>query len=461
MALSELPSVDQLLSSDPGARLVALYGRQQVTRTIRGVLGDIRESVTTSGREVPPTGVILAAVSDRLDRANESRLRTVINLTGTVLHTNLGRSPLPPEAIERMASVAAEPSNLEFDIDAGQRGDRESHIEDLIVETTGGEAATVVNNNAAAVLLVLNTLALDRHVPVSRGELVEIGGSFRIPEIMSRAGCHLVEVGATNRTHLADYQNVMGPDTALLMKVHTSNYEISGFTSAVPDAELSALAREHGIPLVTDLGSGTLVDLRRYGLPYEPTVQAALDHGASLVTFSGDKLLGGPQAGIIVGRRKLVAQLKANPMKRALRADKLTIAALAEVLKLYRDPDTLSERLPALRLLVRTPESILQTARELLPYICQQLDSVAEAEIQPTLSQVGSGSLPLDRLPGYAIAIRPRDSSDEKLRALARAFRRLPQPVIGRIHDGRLLLDLRTLEHTRTFIEQISRLNVR
>ena len=461
MAFSEIPSVDQLLSSDPGERLVALYGHHQVARTIRGVLGDIREGVKASGREVPPTGVILAAVSDRLVRADRSSLRTVINLTGTVLHTNLGRSPLPPEAIERLASVAAEPSNLEFDVESGRRGDRETHIEGLVTEITGGQAATIVNNNAAAVLLILNTLALNREVPVSRGELVEIGGSFRIPEIMSRAGCLLVEVGSTNRTHLADYRSAIGPDTALVMKVHTSNYEIRGFTSSVSDVELGELAHEHRIPLVTDLGSGTLADLRQYGLPYEPTVQAALDHGADLVTFSGDKLLGGPQAGIIVGQRELVAQLKSNPMKRALRADKLTIAALAEVLKLYRNPDTLRERLPALRLLARTPESILQTAKDVLPYISQQLGSVADVEIEPTHSQVGSGSLPLDRLAGSAIAITPRDPSDQKLQAIARAFRRLPRPVIGRIHDGKLVLDLRTLEHPGTLIEQLSQLNVR
>lgn len=460
MGLSELPSVDRLLSSDMGNRLVVRYGRQQVAGSVRSLLDEIRSAFKARGDDIPGADDILAAAARRLSAASRPLLRPVINLTGTVLHTNLGRAPLPNEAVELMARIATEPSNLEFDLAAGKRGDRDTHIENLIVEITGAEAATVVNNNAAAVLLVLNTLALGKEVPVSRGELVEIGGSFRIPEIMSRSGCQLIETGATNRTHLADYEKVIGNDTALLMKVHTSNYEIRGFTTSVSERALAELAHARGLPLVTDLGSGTLIDLTRYGLPAEPTVQDTLRQGSDLITFSGDKLLGGPQAGIIVGKRDLIDALKANPIKRALRADKITIAALFEVLKLYRDPDSLPRRLPALRLLTRSPEDILITAKLLLPEFVRCLGAIATVSINAAQSQVGSGSLPLDTLPGYAIIITPFTPGDKTLQQIALAFRRLPIPVIGRIHDGRLLFDLRALEAPGPLIHQLPQLSI-
>lgn len=459
MALSALPSVDSLLSSEVGRRLVSHYGHRQVTAVIRATLSDIRRDFILAESAPPQAMDILATVETRLDAASTSSLRPLLNLTGTLLHTNLGRAPLPAEAIEAMARIAGQPSNLEFDLTDGHRGDRDAHIESLLTELTGAEAATLVNNNAAAVLLILNTLAEGKQVPVSRGELVEIGGSFRVPEIMTRAGCKLLEIGTTNRTHLSDYAAAMGPDTALIMKVHTSNYQIRGFTHSVPETELATLASEHGIPLVTDLGSGTLVDLTRFGLPAEPTVQGALGQGAHMVTFSGDKLLGGPQAGIIVGRRELVEKIKQNPMKRALRVDKLTIAALFEVLKLYRDPDSLCRRLPALRLLTRTPQAILEVARPVLEAIQNRLGETAQASIVPVESQIGSGSLPMDRLAGYAIAIAPRTGGEQALQRLARAFRSLPLPVIGRLHDGRLLLDLRTLEIPELLIRQLPELD--
>lgn len=455
MSLSALPSVDRLLSSETGSRLVNQYGHRQVTAVIRRVLDRIRQDARKSDATPPADAEILSLIGEQLAMAARQSLRPVINLTGTVLHTNLGRSPLPQEAIAQIVKVAAGPSNLEYDLATGHRGDRDTHISDLLTEITGAEAATVVNNNAAAVLLVLNTLALGKQVPVSRGELVEIGGSFRIPEIMTRAGCQLVEVGTTNRTHLADYANALCTDTALVMKVHTSNYEIRGFTRSVAEAELATLTRQHGLPLVTDLGSGTLVDLTHYGLPEEPTVQSALAAGVDLVTFSGDKLLGGPQAGMIVGRRDLIERIKRNPLKRALRVDKLTIAALFEVLKLYRDPDSLVAKLPALRLLARTPEAILDVAKQVSNALAERLGSAASVTIEAVESQVGSGALPLNTLAGYAVAIEPARGSDESLQRLAAAFRGLPTPVIGRIQDGRLLLDLRTLEDPAPLIDQL------
>lgn len=459
MATPRLPSVDRLLSSESGQRLIARHGRQHVTNTLRQILSALRkEALANPSSTIADEDGILAETRDHLESAAAGSLKAVINLTGTVLHTNLGRAPLPAEAIEGMQRVASGASNLEFDLVRGIRGERDDHIERLIMEITGAEAATVVNNNAAAVMLVLNTFALGKEVPVSRGELVEIGGSFRIPEIMTRAGCALVEVGATNRTHLSDYASALGERTGLVMKVHTSNYQIKGFTSAVGEAELAGLAHEHGIPLVTDLGSGTLVDLVRYGLPPEPTVQAVLARGADLVTFSGDKLLGGPQAGIIAGNKSLVDQLRANPMKRALRIDKLTLAALFEVLKLYRDPDSLIDRLPAMALLARPDEQILAMATQLQPAMAQALKDVATVEVIELDSQVGSGSLPVNTLPSHGLAIVPRDGSERTLQSLAYAFRQLPCPVIGRIHDGRLLFDLRTLEHPSAVLDQLGRL---
>jgi L-seryl-tRNA(Ser) seleniumtransferase len=451
MNLALLPSVDRLLQRAEVHALVAAYGRAPVAGAIRSALRMLR----TSGLSDPGTAAeaaIVEGVSNRLAAESRPPLRAVFNLTGTVLHTNLGRAQLPEEAIEAMSAVAREPSNLEYDLAAGRRGERDDHIEAALCRLTGAEAATVVNNNAAALLLVLNTLASRKEVPVSRGELIEIGGSFRLPDIMARSGCRLREVGTTNRTHLADFAEAMGPRTGLALKVHTSNFVIQGFAASAPERELAALCRERGVPFAVDLGSGTLVDLRRFGLPPEPTAAQAIENGADLVSFSGDKLLGGPQAGIVVGRAQLVAKLRRNPLKRALRVDKVTLAALSAVLRLYDDPDRLVARLPTLRMLARPLETIRAMAARLRPLVGKSLSGKAEASVVDCESEVGSGAVPAQCIPSAGIAIRPGSAR------LAARLRQLPIPVIGRFRDGALILDLRCLEDEAGFAAQLAKL---
>jgi L-seryl-tRNA(Ser) seleniumtransferase len=454
-----LPSVDRLLRSREGEALVGRHGHRVVVDLLRQVLADLRGH----NRSADETE-ILALCGERLIAQERPSQRPVFNLTGTVLHTNLGRAPLPAEAGRAASEVMAGPSNLEYDLDSGVRGERDSHVRDRLCKLTGAEAATVVNNNAAAVLLVLNTLALRREVPVSRGELIEIGGAFRMPEIMARAGCRLREVGTTNRTHLRDFEAAIGKRTALLLKVHPSNYAIEGFTSAVADADLAALARRHALPYVVDLGSGSLVDLSVWGLPHEPTPRETLAAGADLVTFSGDKLLGGPQAGIVVGRADLVRKLDRNPLKRALRLDKGRLAALEAVLRLYADPDRLAQRLPTLRLLTRNESDLDALGQRLLPHVTAVLPGWS-IEVEACRSQVGSGSLPVDRLPSRCLAIAPAGPvrrAGRALACLAAAFRALPTPVIGRLENGRLKLDLRCLEDEAAFVAQLPSLgNIR
>jgi L-seryl-tRNA(Ser) seleniumtransferase len=386
-------------------------------------------------------------------------LRRVINATGVVLHTNLGRAPLAQAAIDAMASVAAGFSNLEYDLSAGARGSRYVHCAALLRELTGAEDALVVNNCAGALVLALDTVAGGREALVSRGELIEIGGAFRIPDNMRRAGARLVEVGTTNRTHLRDYAEAIGPDTAALMKVHTSNYVIEGFTASVAEPDLAALARERKLPLIVDLGSGSLVDLTRFGLPAEPTPRQAMTGGANLVSFSGDKLLGGPQAGLIVGDAELVARIKRNPLKRALRLDKMTLAALEAVLKLYRDPDRLAQRLPTLHALTRPVDELRALAERIAPPLRAALGPGAQVQVRQCRSQIGSGSLPVDRLDSVCLGLRAAGrGSGGYPEKLAAAFRALPLPVIGRIEDGELRLDLRCLDDEARFVAQLAAL---
>jgi L-seryl-tRNA(Ser) seleniumtransferase len=455
-SLRALPSVDRLLRDPRLATLLDRYGRPMVTDAIRQVLSEARAEIAGTDRAIDDESLV-----DRVAHAAAAQarptLRRVFNLTGTVLHTNLGRAPLPREAIEAVIAAAGEPSNIEFDLGTGKRGDRDAHVEGLLCRLTGAAAATVVNNNAAAVLLVLNTLALRKEVPTSRGELIEIGGSFRMPDIMKRAGCTLREVGTTNRVHLRDYADAIGPKTGLVMKVHTSNYEVVGFTAGVAEQDLASLCRERGVPFVVDLGSGMLVDLASYGLPHEPTPSEALAHGADLVTFSGDKLLGGPQAGLIVGRADLIAAIKRNPLRRTLRVDKMTIAALSAVLALYTDSERLAARLPVLALLTKPVVEIRAAAERLLPQISALVDRVATVQVIECVSQIGSGALPTRTLPSAGLSLRPRtrQGAGAALHAIAASFRGLSIPVIGRVQDDALILDLRCLTDEDAFAAQL------
>ena len=445
---ADIPSVDKLLRAPPVQELLARHGHTAVTATLRRQLAQLRRAALAG--ELDQGGLeeaaIAAAVGAQLADAVRPALRPVFNLSGTVLHTNLGRALLPAAAVDAVVRAMSAPVNLEYDLAAGGRGERDTLVERTLCELTGASAALVVNNNAAAVLLMLSGLAARREVLVSRGELIEIGGSFRLPDIMRRAGARLIEVGTTNRTHLADYEQALGPRSALLLKVHTSNYVITGFTASVSLGELVKLGQARGIPVAVDLGSGSLVDLRGWQLPAEPTVREAVGAGADLVTFSGDKLLGGPQAGLVVGRADLIERLRRDPLKRALRVGKLTLAALDAVLTLYRAPERLAERLTTLRLLTR-PVSDLQTqAARLRAPLQRVLGARYEVAEAPLVGQIGSGALPLEQLPSYGLAVRAIRGKHASLTELEEALRALPRPVISRIADRTLWLDLRCLE---------------
>ncbi|EZP36353.1 L-seryl-tRNA(Sec) selenium transferase [Janthinobacterium lividum] len=460
-----LPSVDRILGDAACLDLIAHYGRVQTLACARAVLAELRTAMLAGAvcEEGASIAAIAAQMDERLLAQARPQLRAVFNLTGTVLHTNLGRALLPDTAVQAVLEALQWPMNLEFDLETGKRGDRDDLVEELLRELTGAEAATIVNNNAAAVLLMLNTLAQNKEVVVSRGELVEIGGAFRIPDVMTRAGAVLREVGSTNRTHLADYAHGVNENTALLMKVHCSNYAITGFTKSVELDELVPLAVKHGVPTAVDLGSGTLVDLAQYGLPHETTVRETIAAGADLVTFSGDKLLGGPQCGVIVGRADLIAKIKRNPLKRALRVGKLTLAALAPVLQLYRAPDLLAERLTTLRLLTRPAATMRTQAETVLPLLQGVLGADYVVTAEAMKSQIGSGALPVDQLPSFGLAIRsaPGSRLSNPLGVLEQRLRALPCPVIGRIGQDTLWLDLRCLEaaHETAFTAQLAELS--
>ncbi|HEX2830921.1 MAG TPA: L-seryl-tRNA(Sec) selenium transferase [Burkholderiales bacterium] len=456
-----LPSVDRLLNDGRLKALIDRYGRPLVVETVRSGLDRARASLASESTAAFDDAVFIESCAQALDRATQRSLKRVFNVTGTVLHTNLGRAVMPKCAAEAVMEAMMQPANLEFDLGGAARGERDSHIERWLTRLTGAEGAIVVNNNAAAVYLVLNTLGAKKEVIVSRGELIEIGGAFRIPDIMSRSGAKLTEVGTTNRTHLKDYAEAIGPRTAALMKVHTSNYVIQGFTASVPEAELAKLAHEHDLPLIDDLGSGMLVDLEEYGLPHEPTPREALAAGADIVTFSGDKLLGGPQAGLIVGRKDLIARIRKNPMKRALRVDKMTLAALEAVLQLYSNPERLKQELPTIRHLTRTRLEIEQQAQRLLPAVTRALNGKAGARIVECSSQIGSGSLPVDSLPSAGIAVEGlAKNKSSAAQRIAAAFRALPVPVIGRVNEGAFLIDLRCLDDEAEFTAQLGKLEL-
>jgi L-seryl-tRNA(Ser) seleniumtransferase len=440
------PSVDAVLRAPAGVLAVARFGRPRATEAIRAAIETIRPALH-QGAAAPDPAVLAGTAFAALERAETPSLRPVLNLTGTVLHTNLGRALLAAPAIEAALAVMAAPAALEYDLASGGRGERDDHVRALLRELTGAEDALVVNNNAAALLLALAVLAGGKQTIVSRGELIEIGGAFRLPAIMASAGTHLVEVGTTNRTHPRDYQQAIGPDTALLLKVHTSNYRIEGFTAEVAPRDLAALAHAHHLPMLDDLGSGTLLPLDRWGLPRERTVAEAVRDGADLVTFSGDKLLGGPQAGFIVGRAELVARCAQHPLKRALRLDKLRLAALEATLRLYRDPDRLAERLPTLRLLTRSAAEIRAMAENLAAPLAVWAGADWVVEVVACRSQIGSGALPVETLESAGLALHPTGTTPGRaLAALAARLRALSPPVIGAVRDNALRLDLRCLE---------------
>ena len=446
--LRKIPKVDDLLTRPEIVDLLTVHPRTVVVEAIRKGLSQFRQDLV---RRLASSSVDDSAFSfetllplflQQISNQTQPRLRRVINATGVVIHTNLGRSPLHPSALQHIVDVSKAYSNLEFDLDRGERGSRYVHVEDVLCRISGAEAAMVVNNNAAAVLLVLNTIAEGKEVIVSRGELVEIGGAFRIPDVMKRSGALLREVGTTNRTHLGDYQKAISSETALLLKVHTSNFRVMGFTSDVSLEELVLFGRKYEIPVMNDLGSGSLVDLTNYGMEKEPTVQEVVRTGVDAVTFSGDKLLGGPQAGIILGKKTVIDLIKMNPLTRALRIDKLTLAALESTLVLFLDEKKAMEEVPTLRMLTLDKRQIKQRGKKLLNRLAKGVGEEATLTLREDRSRVGGGALPLQDLPTIALTVRPHSFS---VNHLEEALRKGEPPVIARISRDELILDMRTI----------------
>lgn len=445
--LQQLPAVDRLIDLAQTEASFELVPKSVVVNCIRAVLDADRRRIREGNGALSAPDLSDTAIMQRVKAAVRDAMRPkllrVVNATGVVIHTNLGRSLLAQEAVENLAIVAAGYTNLEYDLAAGRRGSRYTVVRDLLCEITGAEDAMVVNNNAGAVLISLETMARNRKVIVSRGDLVEIGGSFRIPDVMAKSGAILKEVGTTNRTHLRDYEDAIDPSSALLLKVHWSNYSIIGFTAQVALKDMVALGARHGIPVMEDLGSGTFIDFSKYGMPKEPTVQDSVASGADVVTFSGDKLLGGPQAGVIVGRRAMIESIRKNPINRALRIDKLTLAALESTLRLYRDEEQAMAAIPTLRMLTEREESIASRGQEL----ARQLSALADARLSADLvrrpSKAGGGALPLLELPSYCLRVRIQGLS---VNALERRLRRNEPPIIARIEDDAYVMDLRTVQ---------------
>lgn len=441
-----LPKVDEILEKDSIMDLTKNIPREIIIESIREVLDDIRKDISSSkmtkdnlNKKISNIDIL---VIDRAEKKVESKLINVINGTGTVIHTNLGRSLISKEIMNKVTMIASRYSNLEYNLEEGKRGSRYSHIEDIICRITGAESAMVVNNNASAVMLILSTIARNKEVIVSRGELVEIGGSFRVPDVMEQSGAKLVDIGTTNKTHLWDYSKAIGEETAALLKVHTSNYKIVGFTDSVDINEIVQLGKENKVPVIEDIGSGVLIDLSKYGLSYEPTVQASINAGVDIVSFSGDKLLGGPQAGIIVGRKKLMDKMKRNPLTRAIRVDKMTLAALELTLREYIDEERAIKNIPTLKMITMGEKEIEYKAKKLYNDIKELDYDELKVNIIDEYSQVGGGSLPLEKLPTKAISIKFNNISTNKLEEELRNYK---VPIITRVKDDKVIIDVRTL----------------
>ncbi|MGX2966989.1 L-seryl-tRNA(Sec) selenium transferase [Ursidibacter sp. B-7004-1] len=452
-----IPALDKLLKTAQGEQLILQFGHQAVVEQIRSLLAQIRQEIhqTHTLPDICQSDEkLLAQVREQLSQQTNVAIKQVFNLTGTVLHTNLGRGLWSENAIQAATQAMKHNVALEFDIEAGKRSHRDHYISQLLSQITGAEAACIVNNNAAAVLLILATFAQGKEVIISRGELIEIGGAFRIPDIMQQAGCKLVEVGTTNRTHLKDYRNAITENTAFLMKVHTSNYQIQGFTASVGEEELVELGKEFNLPVISDLGSGSLVNMQALNLPAEPMVQDKVLAGVDLISFSGDKLLGGPQAGIIVGKKSLISQLQQHPLKRVLRCDKVILSGLEATLRHYLFPDQLADSLPTLQLLTQTLDKLNQKAEQLKASLCKRLDSRYILQIEPSLAQIGSGALPTEQIPSIAVTISSENQRD--LLELEQQFKNYPNPIITRISQQKMWLDLRSVGQFEELLEMLN-----
>jgi len=441
--LRNIPSVDSILNSEPLRRLLEKLPRRLVVEHVRKCLERLRGRLRRDElEEVPPLGELCRSIVGEIEASVRSRFGLVVNATGVIIHTGLGRAPLCEEAVKAVAQTAGRYLSLELDLESGERGSRQAPFQELLCGLTGAEAALVVNNNAAAVLLALETLAKGKEVIVSRSELVEIGGSFRMPEIMEKSGARLVAVGTTNKTRVEDYRRAITSETALLLKVHQSNFRIVGFTESVEVERLVQLGGEFGIPVMHDIGSGAMVRMERYGFPREPLVQHSVEAGVSVVTFSGDKLLGGPQAGIIVGKRDIVAMLARNPLSRAVRPGKMTLAALEATLKLYWEEKQAVDKLPVFRMMSARIEELERRAKRLIEMVEDELEGWARLSVERARSTVGGGSLPGEEMPTVVVAVEPNSVDVE---AVAKSLRMGDPPVIGRIQGDRLLLDMRTV----------------